>query len=53
MDRRESLKSIVLGSLAGSLVLNGCRPGEEQEMADALAQGADLYYGRTPEEIEC
>ena len=38
MDRRESLKSIVLGSLAGGLVLNGCKPGEEQELAEAIEQ---------------
>lgn len=28
MDRRKSLKSIVLGSVAGGLVLKGCNPGE-------------------------
>ncbi|MDC6355684.1 MULTISPECIES: gluconate 2-dehydrogenase subunit 3 family protein [Robiginitalea] len=52
MDRRESLKSIVLGSLAGGLVLNGCKPGEEQELAEAIEQKAGDYYGRTPEELE-
>ena len=52
MDRRESLKSIVLGSLAGGLVLTGCKPDEEQEMAQAIDQKAGDYYGRTPEERE-
>lgn len=52
MDRRESLKSIVLGSLAGGLVLGGCKPGEEQELAEAIDQKAGDYYGRTPEELE-
>lgn len=52
MDRRESLKSIVLGSLAGGLVLGGCKPGEEQELAQAIDQKAGDYYGRTPEERE-
>jgi hypothetical protein len=28
MDRRKSLKSIVLGSVAGGLALKGCKPGE-------------------------
>lgn len=50
MDRRESLKSIVLGSLAGGLALQGCRMDGEQ--LDAVSQGAERYFGRTPEELE-
>ncbi len=30
MDRRKSLKSIVLGSVATGLAVSGCKPGEEQ-----------------------
>lgn len=52
MDRRDSLKSIVLGSLAGGLVLTGCKPGEEEELAAEINQQAEDYYGRTPEERE-
>ena len=48
MDRRESMKSMLLGSLAGGLIINGCAP---QETAvgnpPAAAPGA---YGRTEEE---
>ncbi len=52
MDRRKSIKSILLGSVAGGLALHGCKPGEEQ---DALAQELardEKYFGRTPEELE-
>ncbi|MBO0323613.1 gluconate 2-dehydrogenase subunit 3 family protein [Muricauda sp. CAU 1633] len=39
MDRRKSLKSIVLGSVAGGLALNGCKPSAEEteEVAQELA----------------
>lgn len=50
MDRRKSLKSIVLGSVAGGLALHGCKPGEEK--AEEVAQKAEVFYGRTPEEKE-
>ena len=41
MDRRKSLKSIVLGSVAGGLALNGCNPGEspKEELAVPKAEG--------------
>ena len=47
MRRRESLKSLLVGSVAGGLVLNGCAPEQqvEQEQASTVAG-----YGRTPEE---
>ncbi|MDG1572685.1 gluconate 2-dehydrogenase subunit 3 family protein [Robiginitalea sp. M366] len=51
MDRRESLKSIVLGSLAGGLALQGCKM-DDAELQDAVTQGAERYFGRTPEELE-
>lgn len=47
MDRRESLKSLLVGSFAGGLLLNGCATGEEME-APALKKQEG--YGRTPEE---
>jgi hypothetical protein len=47
MDRRESLKSLLVGSVAGGLVLNGCAPEQQtQEVAKEEAVG----YGRTPKE---
>lgn len=48
MDRRESLKSIVLGSIAGSFALSCKGELEEQELA-VIADGATAY-GRTAEE---
>ena len=49
MDRRESLKSIILGSLAGSLVVHGCAPSAEE---GATAISKENHFGRTPEEKE-
>ena len=48
MDRRDSMKSLLVGSFAGGLVLKGCAPGTEevQETTDTN----EKYYGRTPEE---
>ena len=47
MDRRESLKSLLVGSVAGGLVLKGCAP-PEQEKVETVA--APEGYGRTPKE---
>ena len=48
MDRRESIKSILLGSFAGGLLLNGCA---KEEKAETLAPKVERDgYGRTPEE---
>ncbi|MCB0572125.1 MAG: gluconate 2-dehydrogenase subunit 3 family protein [Phaeodactylibacter sp.] len=51
MDRRDTIKSLLLGSLAGSALLAGCRLDEQEggtpETADT---GSDEGYGRTPEE---
>ena len=50
MDRRESLKNILLGSVAGGLALQGCKP-ETQAAAEELKTAVDeRYFGRTPEE---
>lgn len=49
MDRRESLKSLLVGSVAGGLVLNGCTPAEQpQEQPEVSSPSAG--YGRTPKE---
>ncbi|WP_222984783.1 gluconate 2-dehydrogenase subunit 3 family protein [Flagellimonas meishanensis] len=50
MDRRKSIKSLVLGSVAGGLALHGCKPGDEG--MDQMVQQAEVFYGRTPEEKE-
>ena len=52
MDRRNSIKSIILGSVAGGLAVHGCKPAPENA-ADAIAADTDeRYFGRTPEELE-
>src|SRR5690606_42028288 len=44
MDRRKSLKSIVLGSVAGGLALHGCRPGESPEEVPLAPQGEEIKW---------
>ena len=46
MDRRDSIKSLLVGSLAGGLLINGCAPEAKEETPSS----GD--YGRTPEEKE-
>lgn len=47
MDRRESIKSLLIGSIAGGLLLESCGP----ERKAALEQSLWKYqYGRTPKE---
>jgi hypothetical protein len=47
MDRRESLKSLLVGSVAGGLVLNGCTPAEQTE---DVSVDKPVGYGRTAKE---
>lgn len=51
MDRRNSLKSIFLGTVAGGLAVHGCKP-EAQAEAEAKLPGYNYKYGRLPEEKE-
>jgi len=51
MDRRESIKSIVLGSVAGGLALHGCKP-ENATPTEEVASPEVPMYGRTPKEVE-
>lgn len=51
MDRRESLKSLLIGGVAGaSLTATGCREGNLNEIVDEVVVGNG--YGRTPSEME-
>ncbi|MEN8800089.1 MAG: gluconate 2-dehydrogenase subunit 3 family protein [Flavobacteriaceae bacterium] len=53
MDRRDSIKSIFLGGLAGSLALHGCKT--ETEASAEIGQATYEFpykYGRTPKEKE-
>jgi hypothetical protein len=52
MDRRNSIKSLLLGSVAGGLALHGCKPGDtEGTLSQELIKDIK-YFGRTPEELE-
>ena len=51
MDRRDSLKSLLVCSLAGGLIINGCKPGEEPIAAET-PKVDEKKYGRTPKEKE-
>lgn len=50
MDRRESLKALVIGSLSSGVILSACesKPGE----AAKVGAGVFKTYGRTPDELE-
>lgn len=54
MDRRDSIKSFLIGSLAAPALLNGCAPGTDAETgADNTTSPPDTkdgVYGRTPAE---
>ena len=52
MDRRASLKSLLLGTVAGGLAVHGCTPREASEAAEQLIPEGGFGYGRTPEETE-
>jgi len=47
MDRRDSLKSLLVGSVVGGLALNGCSPADQKE---EVAVEGPAGYGRTPKE---
>ncbi len=49
MDRRDSIKSLLVGSLAGGFALTGCDPATDQKVEN-IPEVAD--YGRTVEEQE-
>ena len=55
MDRRDTIKSILLGSVAGGLVINGCKTEtSEPDTNEGNDSGSDSDgggYGRVPEEI--
>lgn len=51
MDRRNSIKSMILGGMAGGLALHGCKPQAEAGASQEVP-GYSYKYGRTPEEKE-
>ena len=49
MDRRESIKNILLGSIGSSVLLESCVTSLDKEVLDKIWE---YQYGRTPEEKE-
>ncbi|MEK6155391.1 gluconate 2-dehydrogenase subunit 3 family protein [Flavobacteriaceae bacterium 3-367] len=52
MDRRKSIKSIILGSVAGGLAMHGCKPEAEAAADGDALLTSEHHFGRTPEEKE-
>ncbi|MEH6679268.1 MAG: gluconate 2-dehydrogenase subunit 3 family protein [Sediminicola sp.] len=52
MDRRKSIKSILLGSVAGGLVLHGCGPDADTKTGTTVPEMDENHFGRTPQEKE-
>lgn len=52
MDRRESLKTLVLGGFASGLMLNSCVSDKEKPIEEGDVIEESEGYGRTPEEAE-
>jgi hypothetical protein len=52
MDRRKSIKSIILGGVVGGLAINGCKPENVDITNENIAAVAEVHFGRTPEEKE-
>jgi len=48
MDRRDSLKSLLVGSLAGGLLVNGCAPEVKVPLVEEKSEASP--YGRTEKE---
>lgn len=49
MNRRETIKSLLLGSVAAGLVVQGCAPGASEEVKKGVVNELPVY-GRTPDE---
>jgi len=49
MDRRKSIKSIILGGAAAGLAIN-CKPGEAEDKIEDVVSVDEKHFGRTPEE---
>lgn len=52
MDRRESLKTLVMGTFASGIMLNGCISDKEKPIEEGDLLEESEGYGRTPEEAE-
>ena len=50
MNRRDTIKSLLLGSVAVGLTVQGCAPKEGNSTTEFPKQEKTPFYGRTPEE---
>lgn len=50
MDRRETLKTLLVGTVAGGALAAGCQTNTKEEQAVALNPADSYNYGRTPKE---
>ena len=51
MDRRDTLKTLFVGSLAGGALITSCQPDTKTVEEEAVKTAWPHQYGRTPEEI--
>ena len=49
MNRRDSIKTMLISSLASGLLLEGCIQGEKEVIYENVWK---YKYGRTPEELQ-
>ncbi|MDY7395168.1 gluconate 2-dehydrogenase subunit 3 family protein [Aureibaculum sp. 2210JD6-5] len=50
MNRRDTIKSLLLGSVAVGLTVQGCAPKEDNSVKEQPKANDGNFYGRTPEE---
>jgi len=48
MDRRDTIKTMLIGSISGGVILSACQPGADDTIK--TAGSADGLYGRTDKE---
>ncbi len=52
MDRRESIKALVIGTVSAGTVLEACKTDDKKKTADAAVTSDESTSDRMPEEIE-
>lgn len=51
MDRRKSIKALLIGTAAGSVIMDSCNPADKKEIAVVKDAATPDQADRTPEEI--
>lgn len=51
MDRRKSIKALIVGTVSTGVLLNACNPKDKKNIQEAMASDK-LIIDRTPEEVE-